>query len=177
LLFGAFGPVERVAQLLLVFCGIVINCHITHHVDVVHRGFARAAAFKVFGGRSECAEVCVLDDVFDGRDGLLSGLRFGQVEAGDLEAVEQETGAAGIDVIGGDALEDFADGELNGATVFRNGQVKGAAALLAGDRVGNRFAGPVVVIAKVFVAERWTGAAVPVGEDVAALEAYCGAGI
>ena len=35
---------------------------------------------------------------------------FGEVEAGDLEAVEQESGAAGIDVVGGDALEDFADG-------------------------------------------------------------------
>jgi hypothetical protein len=45
-------------------------------------------------------------------------LGFGKVEAGDLEAVEEETGAAGVDVVGGDALEDFADGGLNGRAVF-----------------------------------------------------------
>ena len=42
------------------------------------------------------------------------GLRFGEVEAGDLEAVEEEAGAAGVDVVGGDALEDLADGVLDG---------------------------------------------------------------
>jgi hypothetical protein len=36
-------------------------------------------------------------------------LRPGEVEAGDLKAVEEETGAAWIDVVGGDALEDFTD--------------------------------------------------------------------
>ena len=44
----------------------------------------------------------------------LSGLRFGEVEAGDLEAVEEEAGAARVDVVGGDALEDLADGVLDG---------------------------------------------------------------
>jgi hypothetical protein len=34
---------------------------------------------------------------------------FGEVEAGDLEAVEEEAGAAAVDVVRGDALEDFAD--------------------------------------------------------------------
>ena len=116
-------------------------------------------------------------DVVDGRDGLLGWLRFGHVEAGNLKAVQKETGAAGIDVIGGDALKDFTDGELDGAAVFRLGQVKGAATLLACDRVGNRFASSVMVVAKVFVAESWTGAAASVGEDVAALEAHLGTGI
>jgi hypothetical protein len=37
-----------------------------------------------------------------------------EVEAGDLEAVEEEAGAAGVDVVGGDAAEDFADGALDG---------------------------------------------------------------
>jgi hypothetical protein len=39
---------------------------------------------------------------------------FGEVEAGDLEAVEEEAGAAGIDVVGGDALKDLANGVLDG---------------------------------------------------------------
>jgi hypothetical protein len=50
---------------------------------------------------------------------------FGEVEAGDLEAVEEEAGAAGVDVVGGDALEDFADGGLDGGAVFRERQVEG----------------------------------------------------
>ena len=44
----------------------------------------------------------------------LGGLGFGEVEAGDLEAVEEEAGSAGVDVVGGDALEDLADGVLDG---------------------------------------------------------------
>jgi hypothetical protein len=38
----------------------------------------------------------------------------GQVEAGDLETVEKETGAPGVDFVAGDAAEDFADGALDG---------------------------------------------------------------
>jgi hypothetical protein len=40
------------------------------------------------------------------------------LEAGDLEAVEEEAGAAGVDVVCGDALEDFADGGLDRGAVF-----------------------------------------------------------
>ena len=43
---------------------------------------------------------------------------FGEVEAGDLEAIEEEAGAAWVDVVGGDALEDFADRGLDGGAVF-----------------------------------------------------------
>jgi hypothetical protein len=46
-------------------------------------------------------------DLFDDFDGfgfdVVMGRGFGEVEAGDLEAVEQEAGAAGVDVVGGDA--------------------------------------------------------------------------
>jgi hypothetical protein len=45
-------------------------------------------------------------------------LWFGEVEAGDLEAVEEEAGAAGVDVVSGDALENLADGGLDGGAVF-----------------------------------------------------------
>jgi hypothetical protein len=43
---------------------------------------------------------------------------FGEVEAGDLEAVEEQAGAAGVDVVGGYALQNFADGVLDGGAVF-----------------------------------------------------------
>jgi hypothetical protein len=102
----------------------------------------------------------------------LGGWRFGEVEAGDLEAVEEEAGAAGVDVVGGDALKDLADGVLDGGTVFRERDFEGGAAGFTGAGVGCGFAGGVVVVAEIFSAEAWAAAAVAVGEDVAALEAF-----
>jgi hypothetical protein len=59
----------------------------------------------------------VIGDLFDhfGRFGLGVAMvgGFGEVEAGDLEAVEEQTGAAGVDVVGGDTLEDLSDGVLD----------------------------------------------------------------
>jgi hypothetical protein len=101
-------------------------------------------------------------------------LGFGEVEAGDLEAVEEEAGAAGVDVVGGDAAEDLADGGLDGGAVFREGQVEGGAAAATLARVGDRLAGVAVVVAELFLAETWAGAAVSVGEDVAALVLFGG---
>jgi hypothetical protein len=93
----------------------------------------------------------------------------GQVDAGDLEAVEEEAGAFGIDFVGGDAAEDLADGGLDGGAVFGVGQVEGGAAAAALARVGDGAAGGVVVVAEFFLAEAGAGAAASVGEDVAAL--------
>jgi len=96
-------------------------------------------------------------------------LGLGQVEAGDLEAVEEEAGAARVDVVGGDALEDLADGGLDGGAVFGKGQVEGGGSAAASFRIGDGFSGGVVVVAELFAAQAWAGAAVAVGEDVAAL--------
>jgi hypothetical protein len=103
-----------------------------------------------------------------------SGLRFGKVEAGDLKAVEEEAGAAGVDVVGGDAAEDFADRGLDGRTVFRQRQVEGGAAAAALARFVDWLARGVVVVAELFLAEAWTGAAASVGEDVATLVLFGG---
>ena len=84
---------------------------------------------------------------FGGGGGLLAG----EVEAGDLEAVEEESGAAGIEVVGGDAAEDFADGGLDGGTVFGEGKVEGGLAGAAGFETGDGAAGGVVVVAEFFV--------------------------
>ena len=102
----------------------------------------------------------------------LGGLWFGEVEAGDLEAVEEEAGSAGIDLVGGDALEDLADGKLNAGPIVEigEGDFEGGAAVLAGG--GDWAAGGVVVVAEGFSAEAGAAAAVAVGEDVAALVAF-----
>jgi hypothetical protein len=61
-----------------------------------------------FGAGGEGAQLGIGDDLFDDFGlfgfGVMAGQRFGEVEAGDLEAVEEEAGAAGVDVVGGDAL-------------------------------------------------------------------------
>ena len=114
-----------------------------------------------------------LFDDFDGfGPGVVVGRGFGEVEAGDLESVEEEAGAAGVDVVGGDALKDLADGVLDGGTVFRERDFEGGAAGFTGAGVGCGFAGGVVVVTEVFATETWAAAAVAVGEDVAALEAF-----
>ena len=95
-----------------------------------------------------------------------------EIGAGDLEAVEEETGAAGVEVVGGETLEDEADGELDGGAVLKDRELDGGAAGFAGVGVGAGTAGGVVVVAEVLVAERGAAAAVAVGEDVAALEAF-----
>jgi hypothetical protein len=100
------------------------------------------------------------------------GFGFGEVEAGDLEAVEEQAGSAGVDLVGGDAPEDAADGVLDGAAVFGEREVKGGSAALAFAGVGDGFAGGVVVVAELFSAEAWASAAGAVGEDVAALVAF-----
>jgi hypothetical protein len=96
-------------------------------------------------------------------------LRFGEVEARDLEAVEEKTGAARVDVVGGDALQDLADGVVDGGAVFGQRQIEGGAAAAALARAGDGWARGVVVVAEVFSAQAWAGAAVAVGEDVATL--------
>jgi hypothetical protein len=112
-------------------------------------------------------------DLFNDFDGFGFGVAvrggFGEVEAGDLEAIEEQAGATRVDVVGGDAAKDFADGLLNGGPVFGEGQVEGGAAGAALARVGDRAAGGVVVVAEVFLAQAWAGAAMAVGEDVTAL--------
>jgi hypothetical protein len=97
----------------------------------------------------------------------------GQVDAGDLEAVEEEAGAFGVDFVGGDAAQDFADGGLDGGAVLGEREVELGLAGAAAARVFDRAAGGVVVVTKFFVAETCASATVSVGEDVAALEA-CG---
>jgi hypothetical protein len=147
-----------------------------------------------FGAGSDGAEGGVGDDLLDeliggcvlwlgvaaGGSGVAaggSGRGFGlagEVEAGDLQAVEEETGAAGVDFVISDAADDLADGGLDGGAVLGDGQVEGGLAGAALFWVGDGLSGRVVEVAELFFAEAWAGAAAAVGEDVAALEALDG---
>jgi hypothetical protein len=139
-----------------------------HLLDQEGDGAFALGGFADLGGRGEDAQFGMGGGFFD--EFGLGGLGFGEVETGDLEAVEEKAGAAGVDVVGGDALEDLADGVLDGGTVFWKRDLEGGAAAPTGARVLCGFPGGVVVEAEVFPAEAGAAAAVAVGEDVAALE-------
>jgi hypothetical protein len=94
-----------------------------HALDEQEGGAFGSCGLGDVGARGEDAEGGIDGDLFYGlRCGLgfggFCGLDFWQVEAGDLEAVEEEAGAPGIDVVGGNALQDFADGGLDGGAIF-----------------------------------------------------------
>ena len=116
--------------------------------------------------------------VFDGLlDWFFGGCGFavdgGQVYAGDLEAVEEQAGAAGVELVGGDALQDAGDGELDGGAVFDEVEVEGFAAGEGGFAVAGVLdgdSGGVVEVAELLVAEAGGAATEAVGFDVAALE-------
>ncbi len=91
-----------------------------------------------------------------------------------MQAVEEQAGSAGVNFVGRDALEDFSDAVLDGAPVFGIGECEGGDSGLAFFGVLEGLAGGVMVITKLFLPEGGAGAAVSVGEDVAALEAHFG---
>jgi hypothetical protein len=93
-------------------------------------------------------------------------LGFEENLGGGLEAVEEQAGAAGVDLAGGNAVEDLLKGLLEGGAVFEGRELEGGAA-----DAGGGLAVLVVVVAKIFSAEGGTSATVAAGEDVAALEA------
>jgi hypothetical protein len=128
-----------------------------------------ALAELVRGG--EWAEFGIEGEVVDGGLGSFAGRGFGEVQAGGLERIEEQAGAAWVEVVGGDALDDLADSGLDGAAVLDEREVEGGAARLALVRVLRGVASGVVVVAELLVAEADGAAAAAVGEDVAALEA------
>jgi hypothetical protein len=156
--------------LSVLLCLLFLPVAFEHLLDQAGDGAFALGGFADFRGWGEGAQLGMVGGLFDELG--LGGLRFGEVEAGDLETVEKEAGAAGVDVVGGDALENLADGVLDGRTIFREGDFEGGAAAPAGARVGCGLACGVVVVAEVFSAEAGAAATVAVGEDVAALEAF-----
>ena len=110
--------------------------------------------------------------LFDGwgGEGFLGDFGLlGEGDGGDLEAVEQEAGAAGVELVEGDAGEDLGDGALDAGAVFDEREVEGAAASFSLAGVADGAAGGVVEVAERLVAEGDGAAAPSVGVDVAAL--------
>jgi hypothetical protein len=97
-------------------------------------------------------EVGVVEDVADGGDlgfwcyvtaaaGVTGGWLLGcggrsEGYGGDLHGVEEEAGAAVVEVAEGDAEDDLVDGELDGAGVFDVGEDEGDGAAGVVDGVG-----------------------------------------
>ncbi len=147
-------------------------------LDSLDGGEGACGYFEVYFGGYR-AEGWVLDDLFKGRFGcgwgLLRGGESGEVDAGDLEAVEEEAGAAGVELVEGDAGEDGGDGLLDGGAVFDEGEVEGGAAAFALAGVLDGTAGGVMEVAEGLAAKAGAAALAAVGVDVAAAEA-CGVG-
>jgi hypothetical protein len=110
----------------------------------------------------------VVDDVGDGVGARRVADVGRQVGGGDLQAVEEEAGAFGVEAAGGEAVQDKPDGGMDGAAVVDQGHVEEAEGVA--QLAGFGRAGGVVVVAEGFVAEAFAAAAVAVGEDVPALE-------
>ena len=119
--------------------------------EELFEGFATFFAFVEVCGWGEEAEFGVFDDLFHGEGGVRVGKTGREVGGGDLEAVEEETGATRGDLVGGEAKDDFADGGLDGGAVFRAGEeeggLAGADALLCFP-FWDGFTGDVMVVAK-----------------------------
>jgi hypothetical protein len=92
-----------------------------------------------------------------------------------LEAVEEEGGAAGVDFVGSEADDDFAEGFLEGFGVGGRGDAE-AVTGVAGVGVGDGGAVGVVVVAEGLGAEGGGAAAVVVWEEVAAAGCAIGVG-
>jgi hypothetical protein len=134
-------------------------------------GVAAGREFFDGGFVRERTEGGVFDDLLHVDVDCL-GRGFGEVEGGDLETVEQQAGAALIEVVGGDALEDLGEGELDAGAVGELGDARegeGAEAGLAGRGVLDGAARGVVEVAEGLVAQAGRAAAATVGVDVTAL--------
>jgi hypothetical protein len=75
-------------------------------------------------------------------------LVFGEVGGGELEGVEEEAGAAEVDVVAGDAGDDAGEGVLDLGAGVGGGHTEGVAAGAAEACVGDGTAGLVMVIAE-----------------------------
>jgi hypothetical protein len=160
---------------------------------VEHLDKEAAAGFFVvfvggeFGDGGDGAEVRVEDKLFDegagrvilrggGAGGAGGGERarlVGEEASDDLEAVEEATGAGGVEVVGGDAAENLGGDKKGGGAVLDDGEGEGLGGVevseLAGG--GRGAAGGVVVVAELLAAQRGRTAAAADGEDVTALKA------
>src|SRR5205814_83302 len=70
-------------------------------------------------------------DGADGVDGVGFGAKVASVVAGEVEAVEQGGGSFGVELAGGESVDDDGEGDLDGFAVFEGGELD----MLARDEV------------------------------------------
>jgi hypothetical protein len=113
-------------------------------------------------------------DIEDYICGVGLGAEAGGVHGGELEAVEEGCGALGLEVAGGQGVDDDGEGDLDGFAVSKNGELD----VLTGDEVASRgwsvaeaavtLVEAGVVVAPLVVGQGWGAALNSVGSDVAA---------
>ena len=96
-----------------------------------------------------------------------------------MEGVEEEAGSFGVQVVRRDAVDDLADGLLDGGAVFGEGQGEGGfgggfVEDVPREGVGRGSAGGLVEVAEGFGSQGSAAAAVACGVDVAALVGFSG---
>jgi hypothetical protein len=132
-------------------------------------------ADAVLSGRRDGTEFRIFDGLLDGS--LRGGVAWllGQVGASNLEAIEQQAGALGVYLAEADALQDMADGDLDGRAVFGVGQGEAVVEWRVEAFTLDRLAPAVVVVAEGLWALRTAqcgrGAAAAVRKDVTAKRA------
>jgi hypothetical protein len=140
--------------------------------DVAEEAFGSGVAGGDFGDGGEWAldgievEFVDLVEVFVVGFGRGFGASL-EVGGGDLDGVEEDSGAAAVELVHGDAAGYLCDGKLDGGAVLEAGKVEGG---VGRDELGagRGAAGGVMEVAEVLVAQRGRAAAVAGGVDVAA---------
>jgi len=175
-------------------CGRLVLCGLFFGLAAPLFEELLGVAFALFGWEDlvdggEWAEFGVAGEVFDQfgsflfvavagvavvARGLLGAGFSGEEVGGDLEAVEDEAGALLVELVGADAVEDLAEGVLDGGAVFKRGEEEFGVDGMASAEFGGGVAGGLVVVAEVFVAEGGAAAAAAGGEDVAAAVGFLG---
>lgn len=124
------------------------------------------------GTGREIAEAGMSDHSVNGCGVPPDRASFGKVETGDLETVKEQASAFRMHAAARDALQDFCDSGEYTAAVFQPGKLK---VILAIEGASFRsLTRGVVIIAKLFVAQRRAAAPATTEEDVTALIALAG---
>ena len=140
---------------------------------VILRGGGGAVGVVAGGGPADVAAAVVGTGGAAG--GACGGARFSrEVGAGDEQAVEELSGALVVELVGGDAVEDLGEGEVDSGAVVEGGQLELGLGGVDSALTRGGAAGGVVVIAEGLAAQGRRAATAARGMDVAALEALDG---
>jgi hypothetical protein len=132
-----------------------------------------AVGVSAGGGAADVAAAVGAAGVSAG--GARGGARIArEVGAGDEQAVEEMAGALGVELVGGNAVEDLGEGELDAGAVVDGGQLELGLGGMDSAMARGGAAGGMVLIAEGFSAQSGRAATAARGVDVTAEEALDG---